>query len=114
DELVELLDDLLERCRLDVDHDRDPAEPLVVGGSDRERVDVVRPSREQVDDAGQHAGLVLDEDRERVVSDLAHCPPSPVPGPPALTWNGGTWTSVFDLPAGTIGKTFSAASVRNS
>ena len=36
DQLVELLGDLLERRRLDVDHDRDAAEALVVGGGDRQ------------------------------------------------------------------------------
>ena len=66
-ELVELLDDLLERRRLDVDHDRDAAEALVVGGRDGQREDVVAPAGEQVGHAGEHAGLVLDQHREGVV-----------------------------------------------
>ena len=36
DQLEQLLGDLLERRRLDVDDDRDAAEALVVGGGDRE------------------------------------------------------------------------------
>ena len=66
DELEELLDDLLERRRVDVDHDREPAEAVVLGGGDGEGVDVVAPPGEQRRHPGQHAGLVLDEHRQDV------------------------------------------------
>ena len=69
DQLVELLDHLLERRRLDVDDDRDPAEALVLGGRDGQREDVEAAPGEQPGDAGEHAGLVLDEHRQDVVLD---------------------------------------------
>src|SRR5262249_44714214 len=107
DELVELLDDLFERRRVGVDHDRHPREALVVGRADRERDDVERPPREQARDARQHARLVLDGDRQDVMEHRGcHRPPSPNSGPRML--------SSFDVPAATIGYTFSRQSVRKS
>src|SRR5690606_8087045 len=106
DELEELLDDLVERRRLHVDDDRDTAQRRIVGGCHRERLDVVAPAGEQPGHSGEHAGPVLDEDRERVVTGLGHRT-SPC-------WDGGTTTWEFVAPAGTIGKTFSLASVRKS
>src|SRR5204863_7282025 len=101
DELEQLLGDLLERCRLDVDDDRDAAEPLVVGGSDGQRVDVESPPCEEAGDACEDAGLVLDEDAEGVVAGgrRHHRPPSP--------WDGSRMMSSLEPPAGTIGYTFS-------
>ena len=40
----------------------------IVGRPDRERVDVEAAPREQARDAGEHAGLVLDQDREDVLA----------------------------------------------
>src|SRR5205823_2936315 len=45
-----------------------PREALVVGRSDREGVDVEAATGEQSGDAGQDAGLVLDEDRKDVLT----------------------------------------------
>ena len=75
DQLVELLGDLLERRRLGVDHDRHPAEPLVLGRADRERHDVEPAPREQAGDAREHAELVLHQHAEDVVlaARLARC-----------------------------------------
>ena len=67
-ELVQLRHDLLERSRLDVHDDRDPGETRVVGGRDSKREDVVATAREQPRDAGEHAGLVLDQDREQAMT----------------------------------------------
>src|SRR5205807_7244975 len=108
DELEQLLGDLLERLRLDVDHDRDAAEPIVVGRRDRQRVDVEPTPGEQAGDAREHTRLVLDEDRERVVRALLghHLPPSPCDGSRMML--------SLDPPAGTIGYTFSVESVRKS
>ena len=62
DQLVELLGDLLERRLLDVDHDRHPRDVGVLGRADRQGVDVEAAPAEEPGDAGQDAGLVLDED----------------------------------------------------
>ena len=67
DQLEELLDDLLERGRVDVDHDRDPAHAVLLGGRDGEREDVVAAAGEQARHAGEHAGPVLHEHRQDVV-----------------------------------------------
>ena len=62
DQLEQLLDDLLERRRLDVDDDRDAAEALVLGRRDGEREDVEAAPGEQAGHAGEHARPVLHED----------------------------------------------------
>ena len=67
DELVELLGDLLERGLVDVDHDGHPRDLGVLGRADGEAVDVVAAAREQARDAGQDAGLVLDQDGQGVL-----------------------------------------------
>ena len=67
DQLEQLLGDLFERRRLDVDDDRDAAASLVLGRSDREREDVVAAAGEQPGDPSEHAGSVLDEHRQDVV-----------------------------------------------
>jgi len=69
-ELEELLGDLLEGSRLHVDHDRDAAEALVVGGGHGEGVDVEPPPGEQPRHPGQHPGLVLHQHGEDVVAGL--------------------------------------------
>ena len=48
-------------------HDRDARQRRVLGGADRERVDVEAAPREQRRDAREHAGLVLHEHGERVL-----------------------------------------------
>ncbi len=72
DQLVELLDDLLERGRLDVDDHGDPTEPLVVGGGHRQRHDVEPATGEQPRHPGEHTRLVLDEHGEDVVLGRRH------------------------------------------
>src|ERR1700712_645233 len=65
-QLVELLGDLLEGELVDAHADGHPRDAGLLGRPDGERLDVVAAPREQARDAGQHAGLVLDEDREDV------------------------------------------------
>ncbi len=72
DQLEQLLDDLLEWCRLDVDDDRDPAAALFLGGCDGEREDVVPAAGEQTGDTGEHARPVLHEHGEDVMGRLVH------------------------------------------
>jgi len=67
DELVELLDHLLKRRRLHVDHDGQTGEALVLGGCHGEGEDVVATSSEQAGHTGEHPGAVLDQHRENVV-----------------------------------------------
>ena len=67
DQLEQLLGDLLDRRLLDVDHDGDAAEPLVVGRGHGQGEDVEAAPGEQAGDPGQHPGLVLDQHREGVV-----------------------------------------------
>ncbi|BDZ63302.1 hypothetical protein GCM10025877_02400 [Agromyces mangrovi Wang et al. 2018] len=62
DELVELLRHLLEREILHVDHDGDAAEPLDLRVADGERLDIEAAAGEEARDAGEQAGLVLDEE----------------------------------------------------
>jgi len=72
DELVELLGHLLEREVLDVDDDGHPRDVGVLGLTDGEGVDVEAPTGEQRGDAGEHAGLVLDEDGQGVLRHDSH------------------------------------------
>src|SRR3984957_9687153 len=111
DQLVELLDDLVERRGLDVDHDRDAAEPLLVGRGHGEREDVEPTPAEQPGDAREHARLVLDQHREDVVTGAGGDP-----GAHRALRSCSGWTTMASLeaPAGTIGNTFSKASVRKS
>ena len=68
DQLVELLHDLVQRGGLDVDHDGDAAEALVVGGRDGQAEDVVAAAGEQPGHPGEHPGLVLHQHGEGVVA----------------------------------------------
>src|SRR5262249_48556457 len=112
DELEELLGDLFDGRLFDVDDDGDAAEPFVVGWGHREGDDVEAAPGEEPADTGQHAGPVLDQHRERLMrrrgghywTNLS---------PPGF-WDGCTTTSSLDAPAGTMGNTFSWASVRKS
>ena len=115
DELEQLLGDLLERRRVDVDDDRDAAEPLVLGRRDGQREDVEAPAGEQRRHPGEHAGAVLDEHGQDVVARsptrlMALIARTPASGPATGAGPGrrSTW------PAGTIGNTFSPASTRKS
>src|ERR671914_235736 len=69
DQLVELLGDLLEREVVDGDDDRHPRDLGVLGGPDRERLDVEPAAREQAGHPGEHARLVLDQHRQGVPLD---------------------------------------------
>src|SRR5207302_9026651 len=87
----------------------DAAEAPDGGRRHRQRGEVERPPREQTRDSGEHAGLVLDQDGERVVRGARprhQWPPSPCAGSRMM--------SSFDPPAGTIGYTFSKESTRKS
>src|SRR5690606_21749268 len=75
------------------------------------RLDVVAPAGEQRGDPSEHAGLVLDVDAERVVGG-AEVGRGGHRGSPA--WLASTTTWLLVAPAGTIGNTFSWASVRKS
>ena len=68
DELEQLLGDLLERRRLDVDDDGEAREALVLARRDGQREDVVAPAGEQRRHPGQDARPVLDEDGQDVMS----------------------------------------------
>src|SRR3984957_21217478 len=70
DQLVELLGHLLQRMFLAVHHDSHPGDLLVLGGPDREGLDVETAPGEQAGDADQDSRFVLDQDREGVL--LAH------------------------------------------
>ena len=72
DQLVQLLGDLVDRVQRAVDGQRDARQPPLVGRADREGVDVEAAPREQARDARQHAGLVLDEDRQDVLAPRPH------------------------------------------
>src|SRR5207248_8763220 len=111
--LEQLLGDLVEGRGGDVDHHRDAAQALVLGGCHGEAEDVEPPPSEQARHAGEHAGLVLDEDGQEVVLDhrgLAEGAHWTKSAPSA----GSVMMSSLLLPAGTIGKTFSELSVRKS
>ena len=83
DELVELLGHLLQREVLDVDDDRHPGDVRVLGLAHGEGVDVEAAPGEQRGDAGEDAGLVLDEDGQGV---LGH-------GWPSFRSRGSPWGS---------------------
>src|SRR5262249_21395848 len=111
-ELVQLLRDLLERLLLDVDDDRHPRNAGALGRADRERVDVEPARGEQPRDAGEHAGTVLDEHRDRVQVAVHTIGASP--GVSCGANSGPRMMSSFDVPAATIGKTPSRGSTRKS
>src|SRR5436190_169657 len=106
DELVHLLLDLLERLLVAVDAQRDRGDVCPLRRSDRETLDVETPAREQLADAHERAGLVLDEHAQRV--DHA-----------TLTGSTGAGSSYSTMssaaaPAGIIGKQCSTGSTRAS
>ena len=84
-------------------------------GATARRVDVVAPAGEQPGDPGEHAGLVLDEHRQDVVVGGRRRRWAALVTQRSLVagWGAATMSS-FDAPAGTIGNTFSRASVRKS
>ena len=68
DQLVQLLGDLVDRVERAVDRERDARDRRVVGRPDRQRVDVEPAPGEQAGDPGEHARLVLHQDREDVLA----------------------------------------------
>ena len=112
DQLVQLLGDLLERRVLDVDHDRHPGDLGVLGRADRQGVDVEAAAAEQAGDAGQDAGLVLDEHaRACACSSTATARPRPS--------NSGARSRAYLMssllvPAATIGHTIASRCTRKS
>src|SRR6188768_3457404 len=108
DQLVQLLGHLLERQGVDVDDDRDARDLVVLGGTDREGVDVERPSREQAGDAREHAGLVLHEDRQGVTGHLYLSSPAQSSRSHAGLMPRAYWMSSLLTPAATIGHTIAS------
>src|SRR5262249_37741531 len=103
----------LERRLVDADHDGHPRHVLLLGGTDGEGLDVVAAPREQRCDAGEHAGFVLDEHRQRVRWDGAHAWPS------SGSSNSGrrpraAMISALLVPAATIGHTCASAPTTKS
>src|SRR6478609_3355401 len=116
-QLVELLGHLLERRALDVDHDRHPGHLGVLGRTDREGVDVEAAAAEQAGDPGEHARLVLDQDRQRVlgVGRRTHGRSSRS----ASSSNRGARSRAYlmsslPVPAATIGQTIASRCTRKS
>ena len=68
DELVELLGDLVDRVDGAVERERHARDVRVLGGADRQRVDVEAAAAEQAGDAREDAGLVLDQEGEDVLA----------------------------------------------
>src|SRR4029453_19167989 len=102
---------------LDVDHDRHPREPVGLRRTHRERVDVEPARREQARDAREDAGLVLDQDGDRVqraTPAVAHTIGASEGSVVGVADSGPRMMSSFDAPAGTIGKTISLGSTRKS
>src|SRR5215211_7943019 len=71
-QLVELLGDLFEHNVLDGHGQGDPGHVGVLGGADRQRLDVVAPPGDQAGHPGQYAGLVLHQDAERMSVHVSH------------------------------------------
>src|SRR5438093_11084449 len=64
---VELVDDLFNHMRRSRRDDRDTADRLILRDiRDGQTLDIIASRREHAGDAGQDAGLVTDEARERV------------------------------------------------
>src|SRR5919198_194540 len=114
DELVELLGDLLQGPVRAVDDDRHAAGGGVLGGPDCQRVDVEAAAAEQAGDAGQHAGLVGDQHRDRVGAHRARTSRLVAAACSSAENSGPRMISSLERPAGTIGKTPSWASTRKS
>ena len=65
---MQLLGDLIDRMQRSVERQRDPRKRLVVSRPDCEGVDVEPAPGEQAGDPCQDTGLVLDQDREDVLT----------------------------------------------
>src|SRR5580765_579780 len=103
DELVHLLLDLLQRMLAAVDPQCQPRDVGPLGGTDREALDVVAATREELRDARERTGLVLEPHGDRMRRHAATTSPP-----------GASITSTAAAPAGIIGKHFSSASQRTS
>src|SRR6266542_1592602 len=104
DELVHLLLDLRERRLVAGDPKRDPRDFGPLRRADGQALDVEAAAGEHVRDAREHAGLVLDEDGERMPHTATACSVSP----------GNSTRSRAAAPAGIIGKQCSCGSTRQS
>ena len=72
---LELVLDLLQHVRRAARHDGDARQVLfMLGLRNRQALDVVAAAGKQSDDACQHAGLVVDQHRKRVVLGLLAFP----------------------------------------
>src|SRR5215471_3447723 len=101
---------------------------LVLGLRNGQRIDVVAAPGEQADDAREHAGLVVDDDRERAALDRLRCRrrrivggtahtitlPSSVIASSILTAASPRSISLWARPDGIIGKQFSLGSTTQS
>jgi hypothetical protein len=68
---LELVLDLFQHMRRAARHDGDARQMLLVLGlRDRQAVDIVAATGKQADDARQHARLVVDQHRKRVLFGL--------------------------------------------
>src|SRR5271166_7125675 len=101
DQLVQLLGDLLERMLFAVDSDRDPGDLLVLGGPDREGIDVEVAAREQPRDPDQDARLVLHKHGQRMAGHSVE-PPQSGARPRA------NLMSLLLVPAATMGQTMAS------
>jgi len=70
-ELVQLVDDLLDDQVRALGHQSQSRDCRVIGGGDRERLDVVAAGGEQPCDACQRAGFVLQEDGDDMTHEKA-------------------------------------------
>src|SRR5687768_1241553 len=68
DQLVELVDDLLNRGIRPLRNERDTGDARLLRGGNGQRLDVVPAGGEQAGDAAQGTGFVLQENRD----DVAH------------------------------------------
>src|SRR5699024_9114620 len=116
DQLVQLLGDLLEAALVDVDDHRDAGDLRMLGGADGERGDVVAAPGEQRGDAGEHAGLVLDQDREGLAvrghhenggDGLVNGHQMALSHSGLMPW--AIWISSLETPAGALGHTMASA-----
>ena len=105
DQLVQLLGHLLEGSQLDVDDEGHPRDVGVLGRADGKAVDVEAAAGEQRGNAGQDAGLVLDEHGQGVLGHdgFPQSSRSHSGAPPRAIW-------ILSLltPAGTIGQTMAS------
>ena len=125
DELEQLLGQLLDRGLLQVHHDGDPAERVVVARRHGQRNYVETSAGKKCRDPGQHAGPVLDDYRDGLVAQAptargpGACPcwTTDITAPPFRRRGaapGGRSRHYWTARPATIGKTFSWESVRKS